>query len=147
MEQDQRSDTANEISTGGVRLNLKKAVRNFDLGYASGDLTPPGGAGGWDILLNNTQNFYLEVFEMNETIHDKLIQHYLNIVAADSRKSVLLLKTLSVLVDGGPRLDELKQVLDKVDDIGMMRAGEFRLNYDNGGGDDPLARAIARISK
>lgn len=85
---------------------------------------------------------------MNETIHDKLIQHYLNIVAAHPRKSVMLLKVLHVLVDGsGPRFDELEKVLAKVDEIGMMRAGEFRLNYDNGGRDDPLAQAIARVSK
>ena len=83
---------------------------------------------------------------MNDNTYNALTQHYLNLVAADPRKSVLLLKTLSVLVDGGPILDELKRVLDKVDEIAMVQVGRFRMNMESSSSDDLLARAIAHIS-
>lgn len=83
---------------------------------------------------------------MNDNTYSALTQHYLNLVAADPRKSVLLLKTLAVLVDGGPILDELKRVLDKVDEIAMVQVGSFRMNMENSSSSDPLARAIAHIS-
>lgn len=81
---------------------------------------------------------------MKDNTYSALTQSYLDLVAADTRKSVMLLKTLHILVDGhGPQFDELERVLDKVDEIAMVRAGSFRMNS---GSSDPLARAIAHIS-
>ena len=47
---------------------------------------------------------------MNKTIHDQLIQYYFGICASNTRKSVMLLKALHVIVDGrGPGLMNWKR--------------------------------------
>lgn len=83
---------------------------------------------------------------MNDNTYNALTQYYLNIVATNPRKAVSLLKALDILVGGGPLLVELERVLDKVDECALIKTGAFKMNMANGGGNDPLARAISHVS-
>lgn len=72
---------------------------------------------------------------------------YYSLVMSDWRKSGLLLKVLDAMVSGGQKYTDLERLFDDVDEGAVIRAATFKLNCARGGGDDPMAQAIARISK
>lgn len=71
---------------------------------------------------------------------------YYSLVMNYWRKAGLLLKVLDAMVSGGQKYTDLERLFDDVDEAAVIRAASFRMNLANGGGDDPMARAIAHIS-
>lgn len=83
---------------------------------------------------------------MNRPDTKAICNYYYQMIMSDWRKAGLLLRVMDTMISGGPKLNSLERMFSDEDEGAIVRAASFRMNMAGGGGDDPLARAIAAIS-